>query len=282
MNDDFERMRRAFEPLQRISEMVKPFQKIAEQMAKFQLLVERPVALIDTQLQVFRTAEFQNQIQGAIQHHQKLQQISAELGSRLLKIVEKTPDSILLLAHYSWYLDYDSEFSLPIWLAEMIEQGEIDKVDAFLVNEYSERFDRIIEDLASRHPKREKILTEIALVYKAGFYHSVITSTLSQVDGICNDITQKKFFLKKKDKQSGDYLSEVSNDASELAIETFLPPFTKPIPISAHESILNNFPCTLNRHTIMHGIDITYGTRINALKCISLLKYVSDVLSPNR
>ncbi len=34
----------------------------------------------------------------------------------------------------------------------------------------------------------------------------------------------------------------------------------------------------INRHTVMHGIDVKYGTEVNFYKCFSLLKYLSDVL----
>jgi len=37
-------------------------------------------------------------------------------------------------------------------------------------------------------------------------------------------------------------------------------------------------PFQVNRHTVMHGMDVRYGTEVNFYKCFSLLKYLSDVL----
>jgi len=39
-----------------------------------------------------------------------------------------------------------------------------------------------------------------------------------------------------------------------------------------------NHPFQINRHTVMHGMDVSYGTEVNLYKCFSLLKYLSDVL----
>lgn len=275
---EIEALRKAAEPFQKISEALKPFQEMSKNIAKFQLLLPRPLALIDAQMKAFQTPDFQKQVQGFLDEQKRFHQITSDLAARLSEVVKKTPDSVLLLAHHNWYLDYDADFAEPVRLAELIEDGKISEVDDYLILGYSERFDCLMKDLAERHEDRRAIFSEISLAYKAGFYFSVVILTLAQIDGICNDCTQKKFFLKREDKKTGHYLPEVSQRAAELAIETFLPPFVKPIPINAHESILSNFPNQLNRHTIMHGTDKEYGTKMNALKCISLLKYISDVL----
>jgi len=53
------------------------------------------------------------------------------------------------------------------------------------------------------------------------------------------------------------------------------------LPVYAGEKQMkkNQFLCTLNRHEVMHGISTNYGNKTNALKSISLLIYMSDILS---
>ena len=45
------------------------------------------------------------------------------------------------------------------------------------------------------------------------------------------------------------------------------------------EQDIHKFNCHLNRHEILHGINTNYGIEINSLKVISLLKYISDLLT---
>ena len=44
---------------------------------------------------------------------------NTRFGTRIKKLIERTPGSLLLLAEYGWYLEYDSVFSLPVNLAEL-------------------------------------------------------------------------------------------------------------------------------------------------------------------
>lgn len=201
-----------------------------------------------------------------------------EFKSWLVEQIEKTPESLLLLSKYGWYLDYDSHISLPGKLAELIKKDNIKELDDYLTDYYTERFDRIISELIRRHPARKEIFNHVMIAHKEKLYFVSIPCILSQIDGISNDYTKKKFFIKDKNNK---YLSEVTGEIAKISrftMDAFLTPLTSQTPIMANESILGEFPIELNRHRILHGTDITYGTETNSLKCISLIKYLSDML----
>ena len=67
-----------------------------------------------------------------------------------------------------------------------------------------------------------------------------------------------------------------------VALDTFrhalLSPLSQPLPISASKNERNDAFNELNRHQVMHGESLDYGTEINSLKSISLLNYVTQVL----
>ena len=91
-------------------------------------------------------------------------------------------------------------------------------------------------------------------------------------------ISQKEnFFIKDK-----RYLPQITSELEKSA-ETFLNLYLSPLqnqtPIMVREEDISNFPCKLNRHEILHGINADYGTEVNSLKVISLLKYISDLLT---
>lgn len=41
---------------------------------------------------------------------------------------------------------------------------------------------------------------------------------------------------------------------------------------------MKNYLLKLNRHQILHGVDVKYGNKINFFKSLSLLVYISDLL----
>lgn len=198
------------------------------------------------------------------------------------RIFEETPEHLLLLAKYGWYLDFDSDFYLPIKLGNKLKKNDIVTVDNFLVDHYSKKIDDIIENLSTEYPDRKKIFKQISNAHKRGQYFISIPAIFTQIDGICYDVTTKMFFIKNKKGQKNEFLPEITNEInniSSIVLSSFLAPIYNETPINANKSIENTFPIDLNRHKIIHGKDYNYGTKKNSLKCISLLKYVSDIFT---
>ncbi len=72
--------------------------------------------------------------------------------------------------------------------------------------------------------------------------------------------------------------SHVQSIESELISSLFYP-LTIPLPISASEYERATLPEVLNRHAVLHGESLDYGTEANSLKAISLLYYIGSVLT---
>lgn len=202
-----------------------------------------------------------------------------EIGERLKEYAEKTPEYFLLIAQNGWFIDLESELNLAAKVAYEIQTGELEKANVLLVNYYGENLEQIFERLIIRHFKRKQILSQILNSYRTENYSLLIPTVLTQVDGICFDFTKKKFFIKEKNNK---YLPQVTSELEKSAenfLNLYLSPLQNQTPIMVREQDIKEFPCTLNRHEILHGISTDYGTKINSLKVISLLKYVSDLLT---
>lgn len=213
--------------------------------------------------------------QQAFEPFLRIQRSIEEIAERLQEYVEKTPEHFLLIARHGWFVEIDSELKFPSKIAHKLQNGSIEKADELLVSYYKENLERIFEDLYIRHPSRKEIFYQIFESFKNRCYNVLIPSVLSQVDGVCFDFTKKKFFIKERK----NYLPEVTTELAGKSLDLFLSPLQNNTPIIAREKDLEQFPCRLNRHEILHGISTDYGTEINSLKVISLLKYVSDILT---
>lgn len=266
----------------RINEILKPFneiQKMADQSGMIQGLV-------------CPFSQAQNAFENIINTYSSLPKIELQLkdqlqvfknlGEVLKNYAEQTPKHLLLIAQHGWFIEIDSELSFAAVTYKEIEKGDFEKVDQRLESYYSENLELIFDTLVDRHKNREKILREILLAYSNQSYYTLIPTVFSQVDGICYDFTKEKFFMKENRKKNKNlYLPKVTAELEKNAgsfLELYLSPLQNQTPIIAQESDLHKYPCRLNRHEIMHGVNSTYGTRTNSLKVISLLKYISDLL----
>lgn len=193
-----------------------------------------------------------------------------------------TSEHLKKLSHYGWFLSLDFELRTPRELCELIESGNIEMVDEYFEDKIESQLQLLFEELSKHYPKRKEIFNQILKSYEIGMYYVTIPTIFSQIDGICMDLTERKFFIKNKSK--GDkyrYLPEVVHAFEEIngsIIKAFVEPLFHNTPFNVNEDNIGEYPVNLNRHSILHGQDTNYGSKINCLKSLSLLFYISDVL----
>ena len=160
--------------------------------------------------------------------------------------------------------------------------GEYECIDSAMSQYYRSQLDRIEQDLLARHPKRHRTITEVFAAHRNEFYDLTCPTIFSLVDGICRDeeVLNVKFF--DKNRCNNHKLRLVGKMNEVEAGEIFIRPLITNKPVFSHEKNLDSFPCKLNRHVILHGGDADYGTEINSLKSISLLAYISDLVTYSR
>jgi len=126
------------------------------------------------------------------------------------------------------------------------------------------------------YPFRTKVLNSAFLSHREKNYYSSIPLFLTQADGICFDLTDKRVYRTNKG------VPEISKLIRELPEKDILKILLQPLKIqgliTATKDQRHSFSGNINRHEILHGISVDYGTRINSCKAISWLVYISDVL----
>lgn len=199
-------------------------------------------------------------------------------SEKIAESFKLVPEAFLVLGNHGWYLNLEFELGIAVQLLGLLNSGKIKEVDDFLVTYFNDELNAISKELIARHPTRKNIFEDIIFCVKHKKFFAAIPTVLSQVDGICTDMIKMKFFS--KDHKRG-YIPKISvyiSDQFPLVDNFFVAPImTSPI-IMLSEHDAKNHPFEINRHTVMHGMDVNYGTEINFFKCYSLLKYLSDVL----
>lgn len=189
-------------------------------------------------------------------------------------------EKIRELMKRSWFLDDELPFSILEECALLFSKGKEKEANTKLVECYEEILPEIENRLYERYPHRDKILKDIFNAYRNELYSVVIPSIFTQVDGICIDEFDGEFFLTE---------NGVSNASKSINTEdTVWSIWALPLLTSRGNALVL---CEkwrkelkkivgeiyLNRHTVMHGEDLEYANRTNALRAFSLLGYVSSL-----
>ncbi len=200
----------------------------------------------------------------------------------LRKVNKETPSIVLEISKYGWYF-FNIESLLPrepFELKELIDQNRIDELDDFFLKYFYDYFNDIKRKLINRHKSRKTIFEEIFKAHKNNLFFSSICLSLTQVDGICYDEFNELFFVN-DERFLPKALKHLEKDKGFMA-HLFLSPLENKTTINVHEKRLRDFPINLNRHSILHGKDISYATEINSVKIISFLSFMSYLIEDHR
>jgi hypothetical protein len=212
--------------------------------------------------------EFQSQVAATRRHF-------AELPTRL-------QEAVLTLAANGWYFDVNMPLS-ALWALEgMLAGGDVVAADEALAEYFEGEVVNIEARLIDLFPHRGALIRSAFDAHRRQEYELSIPVVLAQVDGICKEAIDNYFFIKERRRPGSEsrpgtavYVDAVINDTFKAAL---LSPLARTFPISASERERDEGFNGLNRHMVMHGESLDYGTKINSLKAISLLNYVASAV----
>jgi hypothetical protein len=259
-----EKKLKPFREIQQIAEPFRGMQEAMEPLRQFQKTFENINKIY------FSLPKIENPFQEHLETFQKI-------GERLKQYAEQTPGYLLLIAEHGWFIEFNSELSFPADIGAELENKNIEGANNLLIDYYSNNLERIFRTLIERHKNRTDIINELILNFKNKNYYTFIPTIFSQIDGICFDFTTKQFFIKERKTWLPQVTAELKKNTGSF-LNLYLSPLQNQTPIIAREEDLYRFPCKLNRHEIIHGVNTSYGTYTNSLKVLSLFKYISDLL----
>ena len=185
-------------------------------------------------------------------------------------------EAFLALAREGWYLDPDVDFT-ELWALEAAAlNGDIEELDTTLGTYFEERLDLIESAVCEYFPNRKHIFSLAFEAHRRGEYALSIPVLLAQTDGMCSEVLDQELFRRRHGKpRTADFVTRIHVDTLLYAL---LAPLEEPLPINATEAERGEDFDYLNRHTVMHGESLDYGSRLNGLRAISLVNYVAQML----
>lgn len=196
-----------------------------------------------------------------------------------LEAIQRLPDALhaglIQLADEGWYLDYEMPLSEPVDIVEAYLAGRYLEVEGHLVVHYRGRLVEIEEELVDSFQMRAHIFRQAFNAHRQGQYYVSVPAFLAQADGICSDFLGEPFFGGDWS-ESGAPLKKLAHlDATSKAM---LAPFSVKTSIRLTKSKrLEGFD-KLNRHQVLHGESLDYGTEVRSLQAVAFLYYVAVAL----
>lgn len=198
-----------------------------------------------------------------------------ELGEIISASFEKLPDSVKIFSKSGWYLTKEMTFSEIHNMASLVQEDKISEVDSFMTQHIQENRDRIFRRLLDRFAERKVILSSAIQAHERKDYFASIPIFLSQSDGLCYQITGYKLYTSENKKPKvAKYHEQIEEGTFDHVL---LQPLTISSSLVAH-SETEGYKGYLNRHEVLHGLSLDYGTEVNSCKSISILNFVGEIL----
>lgn len=178
-------------------------------------------------------------------------------------------ETLKILAKNGWYISEETSLFLTYRAVHEAQKNNILLMDAMMKAFYGKEIKNIIKRLCEEYPTRAAIFREAFKAHSRKMYFSSTILFLSQADGLCYG----ELFKINKNKKKLKILIE--NNFFPGAISMFSEVLTEITAIDDYYPHRKK-DTDLNRHGVVHGYDMNFGTEINSLKALSILSFVGD------
>ena len=205
-----------------------------------------------------------------------LQPAFSQLSINLQKLPGRTRELQRNLAERGWYILPQMPFALAP-LEKAFAAQAVDAIDNALSTFVEQNVDNTEASLCREFPDRAALLKEAFDCHREGKYAASITLLLTQADGIVIETLGKPFFSKERSSSDPRTRKLIEDLQLSMYAEMLLEPLMTRGGMSANEQELSQYPHSLHRHQILHGIDTTYPSKLNSLKVITLVGYLGGL-----
>lgn len=213
------------------------------------------------------------------QFERAMEPVRRRLQESLDRLPEAHRAALEAMGRHGWFLDPDLPLPSAVFIAAALERGDTATAEQFLCDHFDGRLDVIEARLCERFPDRVPILHAAFEAHRSGTFALSVPVFLAQADGICFQLVGVQLYG--RDRQGQPKLAQrIGGLPLDFTALISAHPLTVPLPVSDGRQARATWPAggQLNRHAILHGEDVAYGTRVNGCRTVSLLAYVSWVL----
>ncbi|NOQ75254.1 MAG: hypothetical protein GQ574_24795 [Crocinitomix sp.] len=177
-----------------------------------------------------------------------------------------------------WYVSPNVFSRIPMSeLEELLSQSSLDEFEVMLMENSEKNVKNALKRCSESFPENKSVFNEIKQLIENGFYRASIIMAYSMADSMCNTKWGFGFFDRCNGKPKlYDKLEDMEKNISSLIKDQ--------LGIKKNEITRNSKDASLkdhikrkqsfNRHLIVHGHSLEYGTKKNAVRAVYLLDFI--------
>ncbi len=198
-----------------------------------------------------------------------------EFLERIEKLPARLQKALFIFAENGWYFDLEMSPEELWGLEEAFTEGRVEEAEDVLSKYFESRLDAIESSIKEKYSHRSVLITEAFEAHKKGKYSLSILALFAQTDGICKEVFGQNLFCGGKRFESNKYVEQITYDSLH---EALISPLKQRMPVNLNQKERDIYFKGLNRHMVMHGESLDYGTKINSLKAVSIFNYIAKVI----
>ncbi len=176
---------------------------------------------------------------------------------------------------YGWYINPSTNILDFLEVIDYIKSNNRDKINEFFINHLKKDYQILKKQALDNFIDKKTILEKGFSSFENMQYEFSILIFLSQIDSISKQVSGYRLFgREKKQAKTKNFVDKHYNKTSFQS--AILQPLADYGEINkAEDSFVEG---ELNRHRVIHGEDINYGTELNAYKVLSLVFYLTTLV----
>lgn len=190
---------------------------------------------------------------------------------------ERLEKAVGALAQRGWFVDGEMSPTFIVDVARHALEGLEKVTDAKMVSHFEDELDNIEEKLVGFAPKREHVIRSTFDAVRRGDDVLAVPMLFIQADGLCHDHGLGSFFMRTKGNQSAPAAMVRLSDEG-LRKSLLMAPVFRVLPLYMRPDERGPSFIGLNRHQVLHGEAIDYGTHENSLRAVSFLNLIAWIL----
>lgn len=250
-------------------------------LPKFKLPVFEPIVTIRPLTPVVGITQIGNAFQAMQDRMAEIFKPFTGLQEALERLPPQIRTAVSQLASHGWFVSGEMPQRQMIEWGEMLQAGHVEKVDAILCSFFESRIASIREKFEASLTDRFTIIDAAIQAHENGQYVLSVPVFLAQADGVCHARIQASPFRKqgrgKTDLATGKWVDK----SPSKWLDAFISPLKEAAPIAQTENERGKGFTGLNRHAVLHGEDVSYGSKLNSFKALSLLVYIDHFVRPH-
>ena len=218
-------------------------------------------------------------VQSALRLHNDIAEMRVQSA-----LLAKTSNEIIspYFARRGWFVGGSLCPHDYVWLTQQIKEKNDDTIEMFLIERAKLRVTEVHAQCRKHWISRAVILDDAFEAHSAHKYSLSVPVFLAQSDGIALDVFSSFLFTQHSGKVSDKIRAAIEDNFCERPLAaSFLKPIAEHLTIrqgtaerDAQRSS-GQVVSPLNRHGVLHGIDLDYATESNSLRAICLIEILA-------